>query len=244
MKILGLQKTTLLDFPGQVACTIFTGGCNFRCPFCHNSELLGIPPKPGEEIPEEYSEEEILAFLKKRYGILTGVAITGGEPTLQPDLKDFIKKIRAIGYPVKLDSNGYLPEVLKDLIEEKLVAYIAMDIKSSRENYGKVAGVSALDLSRIEESVSLLMAGKVPCEFRTTVVRELHAAEDFEKIGQWLKGADRYFLQSFTDSGNVLEDGFSAYSQAELAAFLPILRKYIREVHLRGIDYDEEKQLS
>jgi pyruvate formate lyase activating enzyme len=240
MKILGLQKTTLLDFPGQVACTIFTGGCNFRCPFCHNSELF----VPGEETPEEYTEEEIFSFLKKRKGVLTGVAITGGEPTLQPDLMDFIRKVRDLGYLIKLDTNGYKPEVTEEIIKEKLADYIAMDIKSCRENYAKVAGTDSIDLSRIERSVNLLMERRVPYEFRTTVVKKLHSKDDFVKIAEWLDGADAYFLQSFTDTGHVLKSGFSAYTQAEMAEFLPVLRKHIRSVHLRGIDYDEDKTVT
>jgi len=238
MKISGLQKTTLLDFPGQVACTVFTGGCNFRCPFCHNSELLDINALPAEN---DYSEEEVFDLLKKRHGVLTGIAITGGEPTLQPDLREFIEKVRSLGYLVKLDTNGYKPEVLKNLVDAGLVDYVAMDIKSCRENYGKVAGVDHPDLSRIEESIRFLMQGKIPYEFRTTVVKELHTKEDFIKIAEWLDGAENYFLQNFTDTGHVLQSGYSAYPQAVLASFLPVLRKHIRNVHLRGIDYDEDK---
>jgi len=237
MKISGLQKTTLLDFPGQVACTVFTGGCNFRCPFCHNAELLDINNLPAEN---DYSEEEVFSLLRKRRGVLTGVAITGGEPTLQPDLKAFIRKIRAEGYLVKLDTNGYLPAVLKDLVQNRLLDYVAMDIKTCRENYAAVAGISSPDMSRIEESIAFLKSGAVPYEFRTTVVKELHTEEDFEKIAAWLSGSENYFLQNFTDNGTVLKSGYSAYPQAVLESFLPILRKQIKNVHLRGIDYDDK----
>lgn len=234
MKISGLQKTTLLDFPGHVACTIFTGGCNFRCPFCHNSELLDA------DAPAAYTEAEILDFLSRRRHVLDGVAITGGEPTLQPDLEDFIRQVRALGLKIKLDTNGYLPEVLIHLADEGLLDYAAMDIKSSREHYGKVAGVKQVDLARIEQSVDFLKKGSLPYEFRTTVVRELHEAEDFARIGEWLDGAEAYFLQNFKDNGNVLKQGYSAYTQKELSGFLPGLRRHIKNVHLRGIDYEED----
>lgn len=231
MKICGLQKTTLLDFPGHVAATVFTGGCNFRCPFCHNSDLL------GNDTSSAYSEEEVLAFLGKRRGILEGIAITGGEPTLQPDLKDFILKARELGYRIKLDTNGYRPDILKELCEDGLVDYVAMDIKTSRERYSIVAGIPSVDMKKIEESVSFLKGGTVPYEFRTTVVKELHTADDFEKIGLWLEGSSQYFLQNFVDSENVLNPVYSSCTKEELLAFLEIVKPHIKYADLRGIDY-------
>ncbi len=230
MKICGLQKTTLLDFPGHVAATIFTGGCNFRCPFCHNSELL------GNDAPASYSEEEILAFLKKRSGVLEGVAITGGEPTLQPDLREFVEKVRGLGLEIKLDTNGYKPDVLKSLVNEGLIDYVAMDIKSSKERYPKVAGAPFINMKNIEESVDFLKSGVVPYEFRTTVVRELHSPEDFVKIGEWIEGADLYFLQNFVDSGNVLNPIYSGCTKDELTSYMEIVRPYVKKVSLRGVD--------
>ena len=230
MKICGLQKTTLLDFPGHVAATIFTGGCNFRCPFCHNSDLL------GSDAPAAFTDEEVLDFLKKRRGILEGAAITGGEPTLQPDLEDFIQKVRALGYQIKLDTNGSHPWILKKLIKNKMIDMVAMDIKSSKESYARVAGSKHLDLKPICESVDFLMSGSVPYEFRTTVVRELHTQEDFRSIGNWLAGCSAYYLQAYKDSPEVIRPGFSSYSKRDLDYFCLILSRTIPAVYIRGID--------
>ena len=231
MKICGLQKTTLLDYPGHVAATVFTGGCNFRCPFCHNSDLL------GNDAEEAFTEEYVLNFLKKRRGILEGVAITGGEPTLQPDLRDFILRVRELGYKIKLDTNGTRPDVLRDLCDSGFIDYVAMDIKTCKERYSDVAGIPSLHMEGILESVEYLKNGKIPFEFRTTVVKELHSAEDFERIGQWISGCPHYYLQNFVDSDNVLIAGFSAYSKEELLDFIEILKPYIPNAELRGVDY-------
>lgn len=231
MKICGLQKTTLLDFPGHVAATVFTGGCNFRCPFCHNSDLL------GNDSPAAFSEEEVLAFLTKRHGILEGVAITGGEPTLQSDLREFVQKLKDMNYLVKLDTNGYRPEVLKKLCNDGLVDYVAMDIKTCKERYPDVAGIPSVNIEKIEESVDFLKMGTVPYEFRTTVVRELHDTGDFEKIALWLDGCSQYFLQNFVDSDQVLNPVYSSYGKEELLAFLEIIKPHVNHADLRGIDY-------
>lgn len=231
MKICGLQKTTLLDYPGHVAAAIFLGGCNFRCPFCHNKELLDGTARAL------YSEEEVLWFLKKRASILEGVCITGGEPTLFPEeLESLIRKIRVYGYRIKLDTNGCRPLVLKHLFQEELLDYVAMDIKSCRERYSLAAGIPHVDISAIEESVRILMDGSVPYEFRTTVVRELHNKQDFVQIGHWLKGCTRYFLQTYTEREHVLRPGFSSCSAGEMCAFADILRSDISHVELRGAD--------
>lgn len=231
MKICGLQKTTLLDFPGHVAATIFTGGCNFRCPFCHNSDLL------ENDVPPAFTEEEVLSFLSKRRGILEGVAITGGEPTLQPELRDFILKVRGLGLRIKLDTNGYRPQVLRALCEEGLLDYVAMDIKTCRERYPEVAGVPSVQIKNIEESVDFLISGRVPYEFRTTVVRELHSAGDFEKIGAWISGASRYYLQNFVDSGNVLNPVYTGCSKEELTSYLELVKPFVGHAEIRGVDY-------
>ncbi|MEG0215142.1 MAG: anaerobic ribonucleoside-triphosphate reductase activating protein [Hungatella sp.] len=232
MKICGLQKTTLLDYPGHVAATIFLGGCNFRCPFCHNKDLL------GQDAEAFCSTEELLTFLQKRAPILEGVCITGGEPTLVPEeLEALIRAIRSYGYLIKLDTNGYRPAVLKHLCEAQLLDYVAMDIKTCRERYPLVAGVPGLHIDPIEESVTYLMQGSIPYEFRTTVVKELHVADDFVKIGAWLHGCSAYFLQNYVESDQVLCPGFSAYSAKELLAFLDLLKPDIAQVGLRGIDY-------
>ena len=227
MSIGGLQKLTLLDFPGHVACTVFFSGCNFRCPFCHNTPLL--------EGPGTISQEEVLRFLKKRQGLLDGIAITGGEPLLQPEIQDFITKIKELGFLVKLDTNGSFPEKLKTLIDSDLLDYVAMDIKSAKENYPKVAGTQSF-LPQVEESAAILLDGSVPYEFRTTVVKELHGPEDFHGIGRWLKGAERYFLQNFVDSGQILAPGLHAPSREDMETYLAIAKQYIPATQLRGLD--------
>lgn len=232
MKICGLQKTTLLDFPGHVAATVFLSGCNFRCPFCHNTDLL---TGSAEEL---MSVEELLGFLKKRKGILEGVCITGGEPTLYGDeLEQLIRDIKNLGYLVKLDTNGYQPDVLRHLCRQQLLDYVAMDIKSGRSHYPEVSGVPGIHMDTVQQSISWLMEGHIPYEFRTTVVKGLHTAEDFQDIALWIGGCARYFLQGFVDSGNVLTDGFSAFSRKELEIFLDIVKPLIPSAEIRGVDY-------
>lgn len=232
MRIQGLQKLTLLDYPGKVACTIFTAGCNFRCPFCHNASLV-VHPEENEEI----SEEEIIKFLKKRTGVLDGVCISGGEPLLQPDIERFMRKVKALGYRIKLDTNGSFPDKLKHLVEEGLVDYVAMDIKNAKESYGKTIGVEAYDLTPIEESVAYLLSdyGQVPYEFRTTVVRELHKKADFISMGIWLRGAKQYYLQAFVDSGDLIVQGMSGYEKEQMEAAQNIVEKKVPCVELRGV---------
>lgn len=228
MHIGGFQKMTMLDYPGKVAATVFTHACNLRCPFCHNAPLV-----VGEYTP--VSEEELLAYLTKRKGILDGICITGGEPLLQKDIRAFIEKVRTLGLAVKLDTNGTYPEKLRELIDAGLVDYVAMDIKNSPARYAETVGLPTLDLAPIERSVEILKAGRVPYEFRTTVVRELHSAEDMQAIGAWLSGAERYFLQQFTDSGDLLGDGYSAHDPDTLQTFADIVKPYISSVALRGV---------
>ena len=234
MKITGLQKMTLLDFPGRIACTVFLQGCNFRCPFCHNSDLLA--PEGASEI----SPEALLSFLKKRTGMLDGVCVTGGEPTVQKDLPELLRAVKALGYPVKLDTNGSNPAMLKALVEEGLVDYVAMDIKNSPEHYGITAGVPGLALNKIEESMVYLLEGHVDYEFRTTVVRELHSEADFESMARWLSSlapgakAGRLFLQYYTDRDSVLCGGYSAPEAAQMARFREILSASVQDVQIRG----------
>ena len=230
MKIQAIQKLTLLDFPGRVACTVFTVGCNLRCPFCHNASLV----RSSEDC--ELSEEEFFSFLSKRKGILSGVAITGGEPTLQPGLDSFIEKICEMGFKVKLDSNGYRPEILEKLLSSGNISYIAMDIKSSPENYGRAAGVENIDLDKINESIGIIKNSGVPFEFRTTAVKGIHTAGDFLSIGKWLGNVPNYFIQRFVDSGDVLEDGYQAFSKEEMTSLLVMARVHIPNARLRGVD--------
>ncbi|MBR5140400.1 MAG: anaerobic ribonucleoside-triphosphate reductase activating protein [Clostridia bacterium] len=228
MYISGLQKLTLLDFPGRLAATVFLGGCNFRCPFCHNASLVLSPSKC-----EKISEEEFFSFLNSRKGKLGGVCITGGEPTLYPDLKEFIKKIKDAGFAVKLDTNGTNPDLLSSLISERLVDYVAMDIKNSIERYEATVG-TALDIEKVKKSVDILLSGKVDYEFRTTVVKELHRIEDFVSVSNWISGAKRYFLQTFEDSGDLIGSGFSSYSREETEDILNAILPSIPNAQIRS----------
>ena len=230
MNIQGLQKLTLLDYPGKMACIIFTAGCNLRCPFCHNSALVINPPKESE-----FSVDEILDFLKKRQGILEGVVITGGEPLLQNDLEDFIVKIREIGYSVKLDTNGTFPDRLRNLIDKGLLDYVAMDVKASPGGYPPSVGIGGYDVSKINESINLLLEGRVDYEFRTTVVREFHSIFDMKYLGEWLKGAKRHYLQAFKDSGELIGFGLSAVPKAEMDEMRKIMLEYVDLCEIRGI---------
>lgn len=232
MNIQGFQKTTLLDYPKHVAATIFFGGCNFRCPFCHNGDLVLSPDRePG------FPSEEILACLDRRKKILDGVCITGGEPTLQPELAFFLGRIKDLGLSVKLDTNGYRPDVLRDLLQSGLVDYVAMDIKGAPDKYAAICDLSHMDFSRIEASVDFLMTGAVEYEFRTTVVRELHEEKDFLEIGRWLSGARAYFLQGYQDSPHVISSGFTAYTIEELQKFLKLLKIDIPSAEIRGVEH-------
>ena len=231
MKIHGLQKMTLLDFPGRVACTVFLGGCDMRCPFCHNAELI------DGTAPAVMDDTELLAFLKKRQGLLEGVAVTGGEPLLRgEELVTLAERIRDLGYPLKLDTNGTHPDRLARLTEAGLVSYVAMDIKNDPDRYAAASGLETIDLNPIRESVSLLMNGKTEYEFRTTTVAELHDGESFRKIGEWIRGAKRYYLQKFTDRDTVPFGGFHAPSDGEMREYLEIVRKFVPAAELRGMD--------
>lgn len=231
MEIHGFNKTTLLDYPGHVAATVFTGGCNFRCPFCHNGDLV-LDPKSQPVI----SEEEVLAYLKKRRGILEGVCITGGEPTLQPDLPDFIGKLREIGYLVKLDTNGYRPDVLAGLLEKGMLDYVAMDVKAAPENYIRATGCPELDFARIAESIAILKGCGIPYEFRTTVVQGIHTPSEFDGIGRLLAGCRAYYLQTFRENENVIQEGFLPFSKDLMEEIAERVRKYIDKVELRGVE--------
>ena len=230
MNIHGLQKMTLLDFPGHVACTVFLGGCDLRCPFCHNYELaVGTAPAVMDE-------RELYAFLEKRKSILDGVAITGGEPCLRPDLPELLAGIRALGFQTKVDTNGLHPAMLRRILEEGLADYVAMDIKNSLAKYALTSGVDKVDLEALRESIALLMGSGIDYEFRTTVVAELHTAEDFHWMGAMIRGAGRYFLQSFTDRDTVPFEGFHAPEKEELERYLAIARQYVPEAQLRGVE--------
>ena len=226
----GLMKMTLLDFPGRVACTVFTAGCNMRCPFCHNAALV-TEIDPSERI----NEGELFDFLKKRVGLLDGVAITGGEPLLHQDLSDFIREVRALGYAIKIDTNGSFPERLEALVAEGLIDYVAMDIKNAPELYSRTVGVEGFDISPVERSKDFLLSGAVDCEFRTTVVAQFHTVESITGAAKWIAGAKRYFLQQFTDSGNLISDGLTAASKDIMEEMCEAAREFVPATQLRGI---------
>ena len=230
MKIYGLQKMTLLDFPGKVACTVFLGGCDFRCPYCHNFELAEGTAPPVMEVPE------LLAFLKKREGLLDGVAFTGGEPLLHRELPDLLRNVKEMGFAAKVDTNGAHPDLLRQILSEGLADYVAMDIKNSPGKYAVTAGRETLDLAPVRESIRLLLSGSTDYEFRTTVVAEFHGPEDFEEIGKMIAGARRYFLQCFTDRDTVPFGNLHAPSKEELRQYAEIVRRYVPETALRGVD--------
>lgn len=228
MNISGFQKLTLLDFPGHTACTLFTLGCNMRCPFCHNTPLVTGTAE------ERYSEEEIFSFLKKRQGLLDGVAITGGEPLLQKDIVPFIRRIRELGYSVKLDTNGSCPEKLQELLDEGLLSYIAMDIKNTREKYPLTSG-SDIPWETVRESIEMIKNSGVPHEFRTTVVKEHHTEDDIVSVARLLGKEEKYYLQQYKDSGDILSEGCSAHPDAVLFSMAENARKYVLLCETRGI---------
>lgn len=229
MRIQGLQKLTLLDYPGRTACTVFLSGCNFRCPFCHNAPLL------QGDTGDAMDEDALLMFLKKRQGVLDGVAVTGGEPLLRQELPSLLEKIKALGYAVKLDTNGAVPERLEAIVQAGLADYVAMDVKNSPERYAQTTGISELDLAPIFKSVSFLLRGTVAYEFRTTAVAELHDDASFQKLGDWLAGAERYFIQRFEPRETVLKAGLHAPAPEQLRHWAELVRPKIPNVALRGI---------
>ncbi len=231
MEFHGLNKFTLLDFPKHLACTVFTGRCNLRCPFCHNADLV-LCPETEPQLPED----TVLSFLERRKDSLEGICVTGGEPTLQRDLLSFLRRCKSLGYLVKLDTNGTRPDVIKAALEEQLLDYIAMDIKNCPARYAETAGLSTIRFSAFEESAALIQSSGLPYEFRTTVVKEFHREEDLLAIGAWLSGAKCYALQAFKDSGRLIQPGLSGYTRDELQQFRAMLVPYFGEVLLRGVD--------
>ena len=230
MNINGLQKLTLLDYPGRTACTVFLAGCDMRCPFCHNSELI------SGNAPVELTDTDLLEFLKKRKGLLDGVAFTGGEPTLRRELPDLMKKIKDMGYSVKLDTNGNHPDMLKHILDNGLADYVAMDIKNSPERYAQTIGLDSFDMEPVYKSIALLLSSGIDFEFRTTVVDQLHDEESFTKIGPMIEGAPRYFLQPFTDRDSVIFSGFTPPQKEKLEKYASIVSPFVGSVEIRGLE--------
>lgn len=230
MNFSGFQKLTLLDFPGHVACTLFSHGCNFRCPYCHNAMLV-----TEEKSGDVFSDDEILSYLKKRKGILDGVCFTGGEPLIQKELPDFIRKVKELGFLVKLDTNGSFPERLKELVGEGLVDYVAMDIKNSLSKYGDTIDIKNFSTEKVEQSIDFLIGSSINFEFRTTIVAEYHTIQDIEDIAKRIKGAKKYFLQNFVDSGNLIGENLHAVSKETLEKMRETALKHLENVEIRGI---------
>lgn len=228
VEIFGLMRTTLLDFPGKVACTVFTGGCDFRCPFCHNGDIV---LKQGDAI----SEEEFFAFLEKRRGILDGVCISGGEALLNSDLISFMERVSYLGFSIKLDTNGGNPRALKTTVESGFCDYIAMDIKNSFEKYPETIGVAGFDTEKIAESIKLIRSSGIPHEFRTTVVRELHTEADIRALTAYIPNAEHYFIQSYTESKCVFDKSLSAFDTDGLSRLLNVARENVPNAELRGV---------
>lgn len=232
MKVTGIQKLTLLDYPGVVACTVFTAGCNFRCPFCHNAMLV-LP----EQIDDEcLTDDEVFGFLKKRRGVLDGVAVTGGEPLLHADMPEFLARVKDLGYKIKLDTNGSNPELLSEIVKNKLVDRVAMDIKNAPEEYARTIGLKSFDIAPVERSKEMLLRGDIDYEFRTTVVKGIHTKESLIGAAKWIEGAKEYYLQQFKDSGNlILPDGLSAYDEKQMHTLADAVRDYVPTVEVRGV---------
>ena len=232
--IAGLQKTTTIDFPGKLACTVFTRGCNFRCPYCHNSTLV-----LDEKNKDDISKDEFIAFLKKRKGVLDGVCISGGEPLMHENLIDLIIKIKEMGYLVKLDTNGSIPKKLRDLISKGLIDYVAMDIKNSPENYVKAIGLNYVDIKNINESIELLKTNQVPFEFRTTAVKGIHDIEDLASISRWIQGEQQYYIQNYENSGDTIasrvkiSQELESFTKNELESFLEVLKVKVPNACIR-----------
>lgn len=232
MQVTGIQKLTLLDYPGTVACTVFTAGCNFRCPFCHNAMLV-LP----EQMESDYlTDGEVFDFLRKRRGVLDGVAVTGGEPLLHRDMPEFLSRIKELGYKIKLDTNGSNPALLREIVEAGLVDRVAMDIKNAPESYAETIGFERFDIAPVEQSKSFLLEGSVDYEFRTTVVRGIHTKESLIGAAKWISGAKEYYLQQFKDSGSlVMGEGLSAYDEKQMHELAEAVREYVPTVEVRGV---------
>ena len=232
MQVTGIQKLTLLDYPGTVACTVFTAGCNFRCPFCHNAMLV-LP----EQMESDYlTDGEVFDFLRKRRGVLDGVAVTGGEPLLHRDMPEFLSRIKELGYKIKLDTNGSNPALLREIVEAGLVDRVAMDIKNAPESYAETIGFERFDIAPVEQSKNFLLEGSVDYEFRTTVVRGIHTKESLIGAAKWISGAKEYYLQQFKDSGSlVMGEGLSAYDEKQMHELAEAVMEYVPTVEVRGV---------
>lgn len=231
MDFSGWEKLSLLDFDDNITTTLFVAGCDFRCPFCHNSSLV-LHPNEAPKIPWD----EIMDYLRKRKNVVDAVCVTGGEPALMPDLIEKLSDIKSLGYVVKLDTNGSRPEVLRIVVEQGLVDYVAMDIKNSPEKYAMTIGTTAFSMDDIRTSASYLIHGRIPYEFRTTTIAEYHTEKDFDEMGSWLSGANKFFIQRYIDNENCIAHGLHMVSKEKALVFKAILEKYVKQAALRGYD--------
>lgn len=229
MRIYGLQKLSMVDYPGKIAATVFAGGCNLRCPFCHNALLV---TRLDESVQLE--TEQVLQFLRSRRGLLDGVVLSGGEPLLQSDAADFLRQVKEMGFAVKLDTNGCYPDALAAILAEGLVDYVAMDIKNAPGKYAQTVGLPTFDTAAVEASCRILRESGIDYEYRTTVVSQLHTAEDIRAIGVWLQGAPRYYLQNFEDSGNLISTGLSGFTEEQMNELAAAAGSYFGAVQVRG----------
>ncbi len=229
MILCGYEKFSMVDFDGRIACTVFTGGCNFRCPFCHNAPLV-----VGNLKSQQIDENEVFDYLQKRKGLVDAVCVTGGEPTLQPDLCDFLAKVRSMGYATKLDTNGLRPDVLKAVLDDKLVDYVAMDVKNSPEKYAQTVGVQNVDMGKILSSIQLLKDSGIDFEFRTTLIKEFHTADDVQKIAYLVSGAPRYFMQKYNDNDGCIAHGYTPVPKADAEGYMEYFVDKVNFVSLRG----------
>ena len=229
MRICGLQKLSMVDYPGKLAATVFTGGCNLRCPFCHNALLV----TRLSESPT-LSQEEVLFFLSCRKGLLDGMVLSGGEPLMHPDAVDFLEKVRNLGFSIKVDTNGCYPEMLETILQRGLADYVAMDIKNRPDKYAETVGIPGFSTENVEKSLSLLRSSDIPYELRTTVVRQFHTPGDLAAIGKWLGDVPAYYIQNFEDSGNLIQSGLTGFSPEELQILADSAKTHLKSVFIRG----------
>ena len=232
MLICGYEKFSMVDFGDKISCTVFTGGCNLRCPFCHNGALV-----IGDIGAQREDEEEIIDYLSKRKGLVDAVCVTGGESTLQPDLARFLERVRALGYITKVDSNGLRPKVIESLLDAGLVDYMAMDIKNSPAKYAMTCGLERVDLDAVSESVHIIMRKAKDYEFRTTVIKEFHTYEDMLAIAEWIKGAKNFYFQHYVDSEGCISHGYHAFDKAEVGELAKAFEGKVGHIGFRGFDY-------
>ena len=229
MKINGYERFSMVDYEGKICCTVFTGGCNMRCPFCHNGALV-----VGDVKSNQIDDDEVIEYLKQRKGLVDAVSVTGGEATLTVGLADFLRRVRELEYEIKLDTNGLRPDVLKSLIDQKLVDYVAMDIKNSPQKYAMTTGLKFVDLDKINESMQIIRESGIKHEYRTTIIEEFHTLEDMQSIADWISGAQRYYMQKYKDSEGCISHGYHPVEKSVAEEFAKLFEGKVGKVGLRS----------